>query len=192
MNKVPSSRTLPLLALTGLLFLASVSCGSTLPLGSVASGSRMTPPSEPPTTPVPSGQAVYVDPFDHYSITYPSNWFISLSPQAGGTTSISNERKPNRWKLDITLVPNPQALTTRQWADREAAAGAGCPMKVISETTVTVDGKAGLMRNASTCMGVGIGIYAPHASRMFVMFATAQVEFQPTLASMLASIRFVQ
>jgi hypothetical protein len=191
MRRVPSLRTLPLLALSGLLFLVSGSCGATLPLGSVASGSRTTPPSASPTTSVPGGQTVYVSPFDHYSITYPSNWFISLSPQAGGTTSISNEsweKKPNRWKLDIGPEPNPQGLTTRHWADRPAPAG--CPVKVLSETTVTVGGKVGLMHNASSCMGGWIGIYVPHAGRMFLMFATDQAEFQPTLASILASIRF--
>jgi hypothetical protein len=144
--------------------------------------------------PVPSGQTVYVSPFDQYSISYPSNWFISVPSRAGGATSISNEnfglKKPDRWKLDISPEPNPQGLTARQWADREAAAG--CNVKVLSETSVSIGGQAGLMRHQSFCEGTAIGFYVSHAGRMFVMYATDQAEFQAILASMLASISFTQ
>lgn len=196
--KVLSLRTMVEFALTGLLVMSLVSCGAALPLGSVASGSRTSPSSTPPAAPVPSGQTVYADPFDHYSITYPANWFIHASSQAGGTTSISNYDllawKPDRWKLDVIPRPNPQNLTARQWADRETASSrpSGCAVTVLSDTTVMVGGETGFKRHESECRGAGIGIFVPHNGRMFVMGATDQPEFQPTLTSMLASIVFTR
>jgi hypothetical protein len=185
---------LPLIALSGLLFWASVSCGAALPLGSAASGTR----TSPSPAPVPSGQTVYTDPFDHYSIAYPANWFIHGSSQAGSTTSISNydlrDWKPGRWKLDIVPRPNPQNLTARQWADQVTASWrpSGCSVTVLSETTVSVGGETGFKRHESECRGSQIGIYIPHGGRMFLIGATDQPDFQPTLALMLASIVFTQ
>jgi hypothetical protein len=193
LRKMPPFRALPLFALSGMLFLSSVSCGAAQPVGSVASGTR----TSPSPAPVPSGQTVYADRFDQYTITYPANWFIHGSTQAGSTTSISNYDllawKPGRWKLDIIPRPNPQKLTARQWADRDVASApqpSGCSL-TVSDTTVTVGGETGLQRHESDCRGTGIRVLVPHGGRMFIMIATDQPEFQPTLASMLASIVFL-
>jgi hypothetical protein len=194
----PPFHLLALIALSGLLFLASVSCGAVPPVGSVASGTRTSPSSTPLAMPVPSGQTVYTDPFDQYSIAYPANWFIHGASQAGSTTSISNYDllawKPGRWKLDIIPRPNPQNLTARQWADRDVASApqpSGCPL-TVSDTTVTIGGEMGLQRYESECRGSGIRVLIPHGGRMFLLIATAQPEFQPILSSMLASIVFTK
>lgn len=191
-------RALGLSAMSGLMLSALLGCGAVQSSGSSASGTR-TSPSASPAVPSPSGQNVYADPFDHYSVSYPANWFVHPSSQAGGTTSISNYDlkawKPGRWKLDIIPTQNPQGLTARQWADMETTSTGrpnSCSATIIRDTAVTVGGEAGLERDESDCRGSGIGIYVRHGGRMFVFLATDQPAFQSTLASILASFTFTQ
>jgi hypothetical protein len=184
---------LPLIALSGLLFLASVSCGAALPLGSAASGTRTSPSPTPVVTPAQTGFTTYSNTFDHYSVTYPADWFILPSFGQGGAVSISNKpfdgnkMYPGAWKLDIVLAANPKSLTARQWADKDKTEHS---QTVLSETSITVAGQVGIQRHISQGGFTAFGFWVVHDGHMLLIDATDQPDFQPVVAKIVASMVF--
>jgi hypothetical protein len=185
--------TLPVLALSGLLFWFSVSCGAALPLGSVASGSRTDPTSTPVGTPVQGGYTTYSNTFDHYSVKYPSDWFISPATAPGHAVSISNRplevRYPGRWKLDIYIVANPKRLSAQQLADRTATDNS---YAVLSETSVTIGGETGIERRLSRDGSTVVAFWVTHGGQAIMIGATDHPDLQPFVSKIVASMAFTK
>lgn len=201
--KLTSLRRLGFVALAGPVLMVLVSCSPAPPSGSAASGTRSGSSPAPVATPALSDYVTYTNTFDHYSVTYPADWFVDPSIGPGSAVSIRNKAydfshvvTAGLWKLDIIVEANPNGLTAREWADQSIADNSvrpsGCFAKVLAETAVSVGGEAGIERRVSECRGTGIGIYVAHNGRMILMDAFDQSDFQPMLASILASFAFTR